>query len=200
MGTMKSVMTYQNVTANSSGTDTLDVTNPVPLEGKEYYGTGNGTFFRVRPSTTSFASFISTYASGYIAVPAATINNNNLNEPPSPKTFTNCRGGKKIKVFDPSEIRKSTLFTKMDMSLDKFLRLYQGNTYFTTQRISTGQYKFFGFEKLLQTGVGTTGVGTSTVKCEVDVQVELTNSFVAILPVVRRMLPVNITLPSVVIG
>jgi len=203
-GLLRSELKMQNVTANGAGSDSLDVTNPVPITYKTYSGNGNGTYMLLRSNmggSGTYESFLSDPQDSYITVVAAQAVGSVLDEPPKPSVFSGCKGGYK-KVLAPGAILTNVETTKFRMTLAGYLNMYLKEDIDSgiPRKISKGSFKVFGFEKVLQVGVGVTGVGTSTVKVEIDSEVDYKTEFNCVLGGQFPILPINTYIASRVIG
>lgn len=203
---MRSELKVMNVTANSSGTDVTDVTNPVPLEMTAYKGKGNGTEMVVRSltdMTASYNSFLGNRQHGAIAVPASYHTGGALDEPLKSKALvgaTYAHKGKKI--VEPAAHFKSVVSDSFQMSLAKFFRYFTYLDADTTinHYCKRGYWKLYAFEKFIQTGSGTTGLGASTTKVEVDSEVNYSIESHCHLKSLNETVPINRVVAPLVVG
>jgi hypothetical protein len=150
----KSDLKMQNRTVNDAGDDADDVDN-VPLQGRSYSGTGNGTGAINRNNLYSGAArdFIAGETYGTIAkVPTERW----YQEPPGPEVFQSVKTSAKVKL-DPGSLKTSCLITKTSISLNKFVKAVLVNTFAPTDghhRHYLGQYRFFMFEKMITSLAG----------------------------------------------
>jgi len=142
----KSALKLQNRTVVGAGDDEADV-NSQPIYGKSYAGLGQGSNWRdVFPAT-----FQGSQATGIISGDDGTWSS--LKEPPELGNMKNVKRSGKIKL-DSGEIKTSVLVSKRHIKFnDLFALLYPigvGITAFVRKPI--GEYRFFAYEKMLDTG------------------------------------------------
>lgn len=141
---VKSSLKLQNTTAATEGQES-DAVNNVPLYGRSYYGSGNGTH-----SNRSGIAEVTLWADedrGIIyktgALAAGT------SDMPPPSYFKSVTGTGKAKI-EPGAIKTSTLVQKQTYALNKFLHhLYKGET-IVKDMIHTGKFAFHGFEHMIK--------------------------------------------------
>lgn len=136
----------QNRTVVSAGDDEVDVNNQ-PLFGKGYSGMGTGAEWRdVYPG-----SFVAHQTYGLITGDDGTITA--LEDVQDPNSFKGVTRTGKMKL-EPGEIKTSTLVTSMRRSFnDCIVATYPtGNAITSLIRRKIGKYRFFIYEKMLDTG------------------------------------------------
>ena len=188
-GTMTSTLTFQNTTANATGTDTTDVNNANPVSVHQYSGVGNGTSFMVRQDSAvagTFKSFIADYFYGVISVAAAEVTDNFLNEPPPSKLFAHATKGKTI-ILQPGAIHKSYIRSGMDMTLSAYINMHYGLDMGQQWRVPRGNFTFFACEKVV------TSTAATPPKIELDYEVDQKLHFVCTMKRHDMVVPQNLT-------
>jgi len=191
VGSIRSMLTMQNSTPNAADGSATDVNNANPLHVHKYHGSGNGTEMVVRTTTIVgppvYTSFFCNIDRGNIAVVAKQTNGLHLDEPPSSKFFAGCKGGGKF-TLQPGNIKKSTLYDTMDMSLSSYMNIVRGHLITVRQKIRKGSYEFFGFEKVVTT---TVAGAASNVPVTIDYELDQKYAFKCIIKTKQMTLPVN---------
>jgi len=157
----KSALKIQNRTVNTVGDTEADEVDNVPLAGIGYEGTGTGTIY-IRKATTSGAqpTFVGSNNLGMILLkPGAT--HNAPTEPPNPENFDKVSRESKIKI-EPGEIKTSVLKWHKKMSFNDFWAVTHphgaGSTFITRRKI--GSFRFFGIEKMIHFATADTSIQT----------------------------------------
>lgn len=140
---VKSSMKLQNTTTSAAGTEADEVDN-VPVNGKSYYGRGNGTtsyrdaFTEATMWATEDAAIIrkvGTIASGLAEMPPAGY-------------FRNVKSVGKVRI-NPGLIKYSTLVDQVAVSFN-WLMKHLNETNHTKDKQPIGQFRFFGFEHVVK--------------------------------------------------
>lgn len=198
---VRSMLSFQNTTANALNTNATDVNNNNPVTITKYYGKGNGSEFVVRPemgAVPAYTSFICDPARGSIAVPARVAPGLHLDEPPSSKLFQYAKGGSKF-TLQPGSIYKTSLSDNMVMSLSAYMHVMKGYAVNVRQRLFKGSFEFFGAEKVCTTSVSG---GASNVPVEIDYEIDQKFSTKFVPKIQSMTLPVNSTqvvLPAITV-
>lgn len=140
-------MQNQTVTI-ATDNESDDVTN-CPLTGKSYEGRGTGTKY-ILDSVTTVVPFICDPQYGVISKAGTT---NDLAEPPSGKLFQQVTKSGKAHL-DPGEIKTSTIKYRKRLPLQTFISLvwdFQNDTGPKYKLKYLGEFKFYGFEKQIDT-------------------------------------------------
>jgi len=181
-GYMRSMLTFQNATANATGNtvegapdrNNTDVNNANPIHIKKYVGNGNGTFWRNRTNTTStYQSFIGNNSVGAISVVAAEATGKVLDEPPSSKYFMHAKQAGSF-VLQPGNIKKAVLSTQLEKSITSYIAQHSGYAETALVRSSIGEFAFYGCEKVI---TSTVNGGASDVRIEIDVEIDYKTAF-----------------------
>ena len=156
----KSTLKFQNRSSNTTNGDEEAVDN-VPLYGKSYQGSGNGTGAINRNSFYLNAShdFIANDRSGVIAkVPTETY----YQEPIGPEMLEKVSSHGKVHL-DPGHLKTSSLSTHITMPLQKFIRetAYKNDAAIAHHRHYKGAFRFMMLEKML---AANTGSATNSIK------------------------------------
>lgn len=140
---VKSSMKLQNTTTSAAGSEADEVDN-VPVNGKSYWGKGNGTTsYRDRRVE---ATFWGREDCGTI-MKVGTIANG-LAEMPPAGYFRNVKTVGKARI-NPGIIKYSNLTDQVTVSLNWLLKYLLG-TERQTDKQPIGQFRFFGFEHVLK--------------------------------------------------
>lgn len=142
----KSSLKLQNRTIVATGDDDNDVNNQ-PIYGKGYSGPGTAAEWReVYP-----ASFAGHGTYGIITGDDETAPS--LEDIPDPATFKWVTRTGKMKL-EPGEIRTSVLSSNMRVDFNSLMRTIQPNGFNITDKVrkKLGKYRFFIYEKMLDTG------------------------------------------------
>jgi len=195
-GYMRSMLTFQNATANATGNtvegapdrNNTDVNNANPIHIKKYVGNGNGTFWRNRTNTTStYQSFIGNNSVGAISVVASEATGKVLDEPPSSKYFMHAKQAGSF-VLQPGNIKKAVLSTQIEKSITSYIAQHAGYAETALVRSSIGQFAFYGCEKVI---TSTVNGGASDVRIEIDVEIDYKTAFKCNLKGSNPTAPVN---------
>lgn len=138
----KSSLKIQNRSRNALGTESDEVDN-VPLYGRSYEGTGNGT----QIATVSGRSLYGDNVKGVIVLDSTSLSTS-LRKPPLPSVFPSVTRSGKARL-DPGHIKTSNLSTKKSMNLTQLLIAILT----TDNNNLVGKFRFFALEKMLEPNV-----------------------------------------------
>jgi len=146
---IKSTLKLQNRSVNSTGNDSTDDVDNVPLYGKSYMGKGTGTtVVGEHGFDTDLYPFIADRQFGII-------NHDGIYtrdaEPLAPETVLKATRTGKAKL-DPGEIKTDVLSYKGGFNLNTFLTktIFYTGPYSEYPLKTIGNFKFFGLEKMLE--------------------------------------------------
>lgn len=141
----KSAFKIQNRSiTNISDDDANDVDN-VPLFGKSYSGSGNGT--QNQKDQAGFRPFIAHNLYGVISRAAGT--SDAVKEPPNPYTFMNVKGTSKVHL-DPGQLKTSVLTYSATIPFYRLLPAMFGDvTDPTYKKTNVGKFSLFALERMI---------------------------------------------------
>lgn len=151
----KSSLKIQNRSIQDAGDDEQSVDN-VPLYGKSYEGTGNGTTW-TRSSSTPAVQFHANSSTGVIKQTATALSFgfSNLGEPPSPVELQGAIKSGKVRI-EPGTIKTSVLESNYAVSFQRFMdqTWYIDLPVASNVRCHIGKYRFMCLEKILDAETG----------------------------------------------
>lgn len=140
---VKSSMKLQNTTISAAGAEADEVDN-VPINGKSYYGRGNGTSSNRDRSTES--TFWATEDTGIIKK-VGTVSSG-LSEMPPAGYFRSVKKVGKVRI-NPGTVKYSTLTDQVTVSFNWLMKNLHDATH-TKDVKPIGQFRFFGFEHVIK--------------------------------------------------
>lgn len=153
----QSYLKVQNRTINSTGNDTSEDVDNVPIYGKYFDFNTNGTIFRdyAEPATGGSSAITTQRTFGVLPSTIATDTNSNMyKELPLSSQFIGCKGQGKAHL-DPGEIKTSVMHDSVKIGLQKLIAVLWGKPASVTtagqfQQYWIGKTRLFGFEKMIQ--------------------------------------------------
>jgi len=142
----KSALKIQNRTVVGAGDDEADVNNQ-PIFGKSYSGKGTGADWRDAYPGCWQGSIVTGVMSGDDGTVGTMV------DIPDPTTFKNVTKSGKMKL-EPGELKTSVLNSRVSIDFNKFWSIIYPMGVGITLRIrkDIGDYRFFIYEKMLDTG------------------------------------------------
>lgn len=143
--TSKSSFKVQNRSISDILDEDSDAVDNVPLYGKSYFGTGNGT--QNQRDQAGFRPFIAHNLHGIISRAASS--SLAVQEPPNPYTFSNVKSTSKIHL-DPGQIKTSVLYYKAKIPFYRLLPAMFGDvTDPIFKKTNIGKFSLFALERMI---------------------------------------------------
>jgi len=144
----KSTMKLQNRTINSSGNNEADDVDNSPLYGRTYGGNGNGAIVSGRYGSSVQAQLLANRSTGYILGSA-----NDNAEPWHQMYFQFVTQQGKIHL-DPGQIKTSVLVHRKNIHVNVLWKMCTDAVQSASakSRSSLGKFRFFGIERMIDTG------------------------------------------------
>lgn len=153
----QSHLKLQNRTINSTGNDTSEDVDNVPIYGKFFDYKSNGTIFKdyTRDSVTSQSAITTGPVNGVLSSTIGTeVGTNMYKEVPLPSQFVGIKKHGNAHL-DPGEIKTSVMYDRLRISIQKLVNILFAKSNSTGgsgsfQQIWLGKTRLFGFEKMIQ--------------------------------------------------